>query len=135
MTIHSRLTHPASKPMATPKQRTSGATWLSVGGVLAALAAASCCVLPFLLFAAGIGGAWIANLTALEPYRFYFAGAALACIGFGFYRVYHKPGAECAQDSYCARPASHRIAKFGLWSATLIVLVALVSPYLIARWL
>ena len=91
--------------------------------------------MPFLLFTAGIGGAWIANLTALEPYRFYFAGAALLCIGFGFYRVYHRPTLACAEDSYCARPASHRIAKLGLWSASVIVLVALAAPYLIARWL
>ena len=135
MTIQSDITNPARGAVAQVEQRASGATWLSLGGILAGLAAASCCVVPFLLFTAGIGGAWIANLTALEPYRFYFAGAALGCIGFGFYRVYRRPAVACAEDSYCARPASHRIAKLGLWSATVIVLVALVAPYLIARWL
>jgi mercuric ion transport protein len=119
----------------TRSVRPAGGHLLAAGGVLAALGAASCCVVPFLLFAAGISGAWIANLTALEPYRLYFAGAAIGCIGFGFYRIYRKPALECAEGSYCARPASHRIAKLGLWSATVIVLVALFSPYLIARWL
>jgi mercuric ion transport protein len=117
------------------KWRPSGAAVLSVGGILAGLAAASCCVVPFLLFLAGISGAWIANLTALEPYRPYFAAAAIGCVGYGFYRVYRRPAAACAEGSYCARPASDRLAKIGLWSATVVVLVALVSPYVIAHYL
>jgi len=40
----------------------------SVGGGLRAAAASSCCILPLALFTVGISGAWIANLTALEPY-------------------------------------------------------------------
>ena len=135
MTLQSDFTNPTRRAPANPESQASGATWLSLGGILAGLAAASCCVVPFLLFAAGIGGAWIANLTALEPYRLYFAAAAISCIGFGFYRVHRKPAVACAEDSYCARPASHRIAKLGLWSATVIVLIAVVSPYLIASWL
>jgi mercuric ion transport protein len=135
MTIQPHFANAAREILETPQQPASGATWLSIGGIIAGLGAASCCVVPFLLFAAGISGAWIANLTALEPYRFYFAGAAIGCIGLGFYRTYRRPAAECAEEAYCARPASHRIAKLGLWSATVIVLVALVSPYLIARWL
>ena len=115
--------------------RPSGAAVLSIGGILAGLAAASCCVVPFLLFLAGIGGAWIGNLTGLEPYRPYFAGAAIGCIGYGFYPVYRRKPAACAEGSYCARPASDRFAKIGLWSATVIVVIALVSPYVIARYL
>jgi mercuric ion transport protein len=118
------------------RARSSNATaLLSVGGILAGLAAASCCVVPFLLFLAGISGAWIANLTALEPYRPYFVGIAIGCSGYGFYCVYRKPAAACLEGSYCARPASDRIAKIGLWSATVIIVIALVSPYAIAQWL
>ena len=118
---------------ATPKA-SRGVGLLSVGGIVAGFAAASCCVVPFALFLAGISGAWIGNLTALEPYRLYFAGFGIACIGFGFYRVYRKQAAACAEDSYCARPASDRIAKVGLWTATAIVVIAIASPYLIAYW-
>jgi mercuric ion transport protein len=134
MTIEHDLATSARMAEPGPQQQPARVGWLSAGGILAGLAAASCCVLPFVLFVAGISGAWIANLTALEPYRFYFAGAAIACIGFGFYRLYRKPAAACAEDAYCARPASHRIAKIGLWSATVIIVIALASPYLIARW-
>ncbi len=122
--------------VSPPRRTDGGARWLSLGGILAGLAAASCCLVPFGLFLAGISGAWIGNLTALEPYRPYFAGFAILCIGCGFHRVYRrKPGAACADDSWCARPASDRIAKFGLWAATLVVAIAIFAPYLIARWL
>jgi mercuric ion transport protein len=117
------------------RRSANGAALLSIGGILGGLAAASCCVVPFLLFLAGISGAWIGSLTALEPYRPYFAAVAIGCIGYGFYRVYRRPVAACAEGSYCARPASDRIAKIGLWSATIIVVIALASPYVIAQWL
>jgi mercuric ion transport protein len=107
----------------------------AMGGILAALATASCCVVPFVLFTLGISGAWIGNLTALEPYRPIFAAIAFGCLGYGFYHIYRKPTVACAEGAYCAKPSSGRIAKVGLWSATVIVVIALVSPYLIARWL
>ena len=54
------------------------AALLSVGGIVAALGAATCCVVPFVLFFAGISGAWIGNLTAFEPYQPVFVTIALA---------------------------------------------------------
>ena len=102
----------------------------SVGGILAALAAASCCVVPFALFTLGISGAWISNLTALEPYQPIFAAITLGFLGYGFYLVYRKPQIACAPDSYCARPSSGRVAKIGLWTATVLVAIALGFPKL-----
>lgn len=87
---------------------------------------------PFLLFLAGVSGAWIGNLTALEPYRPYFSAAAIGCIGYGFYGVYRKPVAACAKGSYCAQRSSGRITKIALWSALAIVVLALASPHVIA---
>lgn len=103
---------------------------VSVGGILAALGAASCCVLPFVLFTLGISGAWIGHLTALEPYQPIFAAVAFGFLGYGFYLVYRKPKAACAEGSYCAKPSSGRIAKIGLWTATVLVVVALGFPKL-----
>jgi mercuric ion transport protein len=125
---------PVEEADPAPPIASRGAGLLSLCGIVAGLAAASCCVVPFLLFIAGISGAWIGNLTALEPYRPYFVSFAVACIGYGFYRVYHKPAVACADDSYCARPASDRIAKISLWVATAILVIAIASPYLIAYW-
>jgi mercuric ion transport protein len=100
---------------------------LAVGGILGALGAASCCVIPFALFLAGVSGAWIGNLTALEPYQPLFAAVSLGFIGFGAWRVYRKP-VVCA-DGYCAAPRSDRIANIGLWTAAVMVIVALGFPY------
>jgi mercuric ion transport protein len=102
----------------------------SIGGILAALAAASCCVVPFTLFTLGIGGAWISNLTALEPYQPIFAAITFGFLGYGFYLVYRKPKAACAEDSYCAKPSSGRSTKIGLWAATVVVIIALGFPKL-----
>ncbi|HUZ73781.1 MAG TPA: mercuric transporter MerT family protein [Stellaceae bacterium] len=103
---------------------------LSLGGILAALGTAACCVVPFALFTLGISGAWIGNLTALEPYQPIFAATAFGCLGYGFYLVYRKPKVSCAEDSYCAKPSSARIAKIGLWTATVLVIVGLGFPKL-----
>lgn len=114
-----------------PKEkRFDRAALLSVGGIVAALGAATCCVVPFALFFAGISGAWIGNLTAFQPYQPVFIAIALACLGYGFYLVYRKPKAtDCREGSYCARPSSHRNAKIGLWIATVLMTIAVGFPY------
>lgn len=107
---------------------------LAVGGILGALGAASCCVIPFALFLAGVSGAWIGNLTALEPYQPIFAAVSLGFIGYGAWRVYRRPQQVC-EDGYCATPQSDRIAKIGLWSAGVLVVLALGFPYAAAYFL
>jgi mercuric ion transport protein len=112
------------------ERRSAGATLLSVGGILAALGAASCCVVPFALFTLGVSGAWISNLTALEPYQPIFAAVAFGFLGGGFYLVYRKPKVACAEGTYCAKPSAGRIAKIGLWTASVLVVIALGFPKL-----
>lgn len=107
----------------------------AAGGIAAAFAAASCCVVPFTLFMLGISGAWIGNLTALEPFQPIFAAVALGFIGYGAYLVYWKPKAACADGSYCARPVSSRMAKIGLWSAGALVVIAVGFPYVARAFL
>ncbi len=119
---------PRSAGQAEPSARKAGL--VSVGGILAALAAASCCVVPFALFMLGVSGAWISNLTALAPYQPIFAAVTFGFLGYGFYLVYRKPKLACAEDSYCAKPSSGRTAKIGLWTATVLVVIALGFPKL-----
>lgn len=101
----------------------------AAGGILAALGASSCCILPFVLFSLGVSGAWIGNLRTLARYQPLFIAAALAFLGIGFWRVYRRPKMACAGGSYCARLASGRIAKFVLWTAAVLVLAAATFPY------
>src|ERR1700732_2446944 len=75
----------------SPVESQTGQTLISIGGILGAIGAASCCLVPFTLFTLGIGGAWIGNLTALAPYQPIFAAVTLGLLVWGFYLVYGKP--------------------------------------------
>jgi mercuric ion transport protein len=121
---------PATRYVGQANPSTRKAGLISVGGILAAVGAASCCVVPFALVTLGISGAWISNLTALEPYQPLFAAVTFGFLGYGFYLVYRKPKVACAEDSYCAKPSSGRTAKIGLWIATALVIVSLGFPKL-----
>jgi mercuric ion transport protein len=112
-----------------------GLKLLAVGGLLAAFGAASCCVVPFALFLLGVSGAWISNLTALEPYQPVFAAVALACVGYGFYLVYRKQRIACSEGSFCTSPSSNRVVKIGLWTATVLVIIAVGFPRIVALFL
>jgi mercuric ion transport protein len=111
-----------------------GAKLLATGGILAALGAALCCVVPFALFMLGVSGAWIGNLTALEPYQPIFVAIAVGFVGYGGYLVFRKPKAW-TDDSYCARPVSSRMAKIGLWRAGALVVIAIGFPYVARAFL
>lgn len=118
------------------KNSSSGRAGLvSVGGILAALGTGACCVAPFVLFMLGISGAWISNLTALNPYQPIFIAVTVGFLGYGFYLIYWKPKLACAEDSYCAKPNSGRIAKIGLWTAAALVIIALAFPKLAPMFL
>ena len=110
-------------------QSKTAKNFLTFGGIAAALGASACCILPLVLFALGISGAWIGNLTALEPYKPFFIGAAVIFLSIGFYKVYSKPKAEdCVEGSFCAQPDSDRINKIALWSAAVLIGLAIIWP-------
>ncbi|MBI1285480.1 MAG: mercury transporter MerT [Thiobacillus sp.] len=101
----------------------------TAAGVIGAIVASSCCILPLALVTLGVGGAWMGNLTALEPYRPYTISATAVILGIGFWQVYLKPRKACAEGSYCASPTSGRITKTALWAATVLVLGAATVDY------
>lgn len=78
----------------------------------------------------GVSGAWIGNLTALEPYQPIFAAVSLGFIGLGAWRLRRRAKPACA-EGYCATPRADRIARLGLWAAAILVVIAVVFPYLI----
>ena len=99
----------------------------AIAGVLGAIAASSCCVLPLLFVSLGVSGAWIGNLTALAPYQPYILALTVAALGYGFYSVYWRPRQACS-DGTCERPLPSRNVKLGLWLGTILVAVALIFP-------
>ena len=104
---------------------------VAAGGILGAIGASTCCVVPLVLFSLGISGAWIGNLTALTPYKPFFIAITLGFLGYGYYLVYRKPKVACAEDAACARPLPNRLVKGTLWVATLLVLIAFAWPLII----
>ncbi len=72
-------------------------------GGLAAILASTCCLGPLVLVALGFSGAWIGNLTVLEPYRPLFIGAALVALFFAWKRIY-RPVQACKPGEVCAIP-------------------------------
>ena len=104
-------------------------SWVAAGGLLGAVAATSCCILPVALFSLGMGGAWIGNLTALAPYQPIFVAISLGLLGYGYWLVYRRPKAACADTAACARPMPNRIVKLILWLATVLVAAAVAFPY------
>jgi mercuric ion transport protein len=109
--------------------------WLAACGLLGALAASSCCILPLVLFSLGVSGAWIGNLTRLAPYQPVFIALTLACLGAGAWLMRRASRQACAEDAACARPLPNRIVKAALVLATFLVLAALgldlVAPLLL----
>jgi mercuric ion transport protein len=121
-----------TQPLDTTSNALNRQTYLQklavAGGLLGALAASSCCILPLVLFALGAGGAWIGNLAALAPYQPVFIIVTLGFLGYGFWTAYHRPA--CGKDSSCARPIPDRLLKIGLWTSTLIVATAIAFPFM-----
>lgn len=102
---------------------------VAAGGILGALAASSCCIVPLILFSLGIGGAWIGNLTALAPYKPLFVAGTVGILGYGFYLVYWKARRACADGAACARPVPSRFVQLALWTATVLVAAAFAFDY------
>jgi mercuric transport protein len=84
----------------------------------AALAVSSRCTLPLVLVSLGISGAWVSNLTALQPFRPVFMGLAVGLLGFAAWRHYEED----------QRPQTTRVL---LGVGGLLVVALLFSPYLL----
>lgn len=139
----SNQTHVATRsaPIAViaPKTVTNARrsqTLAATGGLLGALAASSCCILPVALFSLGISGAWIGNFTQLAPYKPYFIVATLAFLGAGYWLVHRASKLACVDGEACAQPLPNRLVMVMLIAATVLVIAAFgfdyVAPYLLS---
>lgn len=99
-----------------------------ISGILASIAAASCCIGPILFAILGVSSA--GALTKMEPYRPYLTVLTIFLLGAAFYYTYmKKPSNECAADSFCANPKSDMWNKIILWFATVLIIGFLTFPY------
>jgi mercuric ion transport protein len=130
MTSQAETRMPLARPETGPAHTLRAQKILAAGGLLGALAASSCCIVPLVLFGLGVSGAWIGNLTRLAPYQPYFLAATAACLGYGYWLVYRSGKRACADGEMCARPLPNRVVKTGLVLATILVLGALAFDFL-----
>jgi mercuric ion transport protein len=100
-----------------------------IASVLAGIGASLCCVAPLMLLTLGMGGAWVATLTAFEPWRPLFLGLAVLFIGLSFYKLYlAAPSCEAGQP--CAAEEVIRKQRFIFWGITIPLLGLLAFPWL-----
>ena len=102
------LQHTAAFAVEEPKAAAGRAESFALATCgIAALLSGVCCVVPLLLVSAGLGGAWLANLQVLEPYRPVFIGIAFAALGIAGWGIY-RPATECRPGQVCAAPRIRR---------------------------
>lgn len=100
-----------------------------VASVLAAVGASVCCVGPLVLLTLGIGGAWVSNLTALEPLRPWFIAVTLLFLGLALRRLYLQPQV-CEPGAVCAEPVVLKRQRLIFWVVALALLALLAVPWL-----
>jgi mercuric ion transport protein len=110
------------------RERT-GSGALFVGG-LAAILASTCCLGPLVLVALGLSGAWIGNLTRLEPYRPFFIAGALIALFFAGRHIF-RPAQTCDPGDACAIPRTRSVYKVLFVTVCALVVIALTFPYVI----
>jgi mercuric ion transport protein len=107
-----------------------GQTLIAAGGLIGALAASSCCILPVVLFSLGVSGAWIGNFTQLASYQPFFLALTLVFVATGYWLVHHAAKRACVDGEACARPLPSRLVKTVLVLATILVTVAIAFDFL-----
>ena len=98
-------------------------------GVLAGIGASICCVGPLVLLGLGISGAWIANLTAMEPIRPAFIALTLLFLGLAYRKLYPVPQV-CAAGTPCADSRTIKRQRLTFWIVAVLLLCLLAVPWL-----
>lgn len=100
-----------------------------IASALAAIGASVCCVGPLVLLALGVGGTWVSNLTAMEPYRPIFIGLTLLFLGLAFRRLYLVPEV-CTPGTSCADPRTRQSQRLTFWIVSVLLVGLLAVPWL-----
>lgn len=79
----------------------------------------------------GLGGAWLANLHALYPYRWWFIGISALVLLIAWRRLY-RPRSECGDGEVCAVPGVRKAYRKLFWIIAGLVALSAVAPYLLA---
>jgi len=105
----------------------SGFAAIAAGG-LAAILASACCLGPLVLVLLGISGAWIGDLTRLEPYRPIFLLLSAVALFFAGRQLFRQAG-ECQSETACAPPKARLVYKILFIAAVMLTLISVILPY------
>jgi mercuric ion transport protein len=83
---------------------------------------------PLVLITLGISGAWISQLTALEPYRPIFIGVMALFLGLAFRQLYIVPD-RCAPGEACANPRLQRRQRHIFWVVVMGLAALIAFPW------
>lgn len=104
------------------------ANLMAAGGLGAAVAASTCCVVPLSLAALGVGTAWVSALSFLAPYQTGFRVAAIVMLGAAFWLIY-RPRRTAADGAACPPEPSRRWTKTAAWIGAVVVGLAVTSAW------
>ena len=99
-----------------------------LASALAAIGASLCCVAPLVLVTLGIGGAWLATLTRLEPARPVFVVLALGLLALAGRTLYRRPVA-CESGKPCSVGVVLHRQRLIFWLAAIPLLLLLAFPW------
>lgn len=99
-----------------------------VAGVLATIGASLCCVAPLILVMLGLGGAWVVNLTKLEPIRPVMSVLAIALISIAGYQLYRRE-IPCETSQICSAPPVKQKQQIIFWLVSILSLGLLAFPW------
>lgn len=104
--------------------------WAGIG---AAVVCSLCCVGPLVLLALGVSGAWIGQLTALEPYRPLLVAVTVVFLGLAFRQLYLLPP-RCEPGESCADPRRLRRQRGIFWGVVAGVGALIAFPWFAAHF-
>lgn len=96
-------------------------------GLLAAVAASSCCIPPVIALIAGVGGSASA-LSWMEPFRPYLIGLAVVAIGYAWYNYYKLKNTDDCDCEIDEKPRWFQTKGF-LLGITLFAAISISFPY------
>lgn len=100
---------------------------LSFSGIIAGVIASLCCIGPGVVLFLGFGS--IAAFSVFELYRPYFILVSFILISLAFYLAYRKKKVKC-EDGSCKVENASKKTKIGVWTFTLLSVLAVGFPYL-----
>jgi len=99
-------------------------------GLIVAVLASSCCIIPFIAGLIGVSVGSLGIFVVFEKFRIPLILVAIGFLAYAFYKVY-RIDTQCGPDGSCSvNPRVQRINKIMLWGFTIVAIVAMLFPKL-----